>query len=68
MYKRLIILAVTFAFMFSVLYMRIYVIVRNDDYIETGKNQGVYKLTVGNTNGNISVSYTHLTLPTILRV
>ena len=53
MYKRLIILAVTFAFMFSVLYMRIYVIVRNDDYIETGKNQGVYKLTVGNTNGNI---------------
>ena len=37
MYKRLIILAVTFAFMFSVLYMRIYVIVRNDDYIETGK-------------------------------
>lgn len=53
MYKRLIIMAVTFAFMFSVLYMRIYVIVRNDDYIETGKNQGVYKLTVGNTNGNI---------------
>lgn len=53
MQKRLIIMAVTFMFMFSVLYMRIYVIVRNNDYIETGKNQGIYKLTVGNINGNI---------------
>ncbi|MGN1482071.1 peptidoglycan D,D-transpeptidase FtsI family protein [Porcipelethomonas sp.] len=53
MYKRLIILAVTFAFMFSILYMRIYVVVNNNDYLETGKNQGTYKLTVGNVNGNI---------------
>ncbi|MDE5648472.1 MAG: hypothetical protein K2I33_01005, partial [Oscillospiraceae bacterium] len=53
MQKRLIMLSVTFMFIFSILYMRIYVIVRNNDYIETGKNQGTYKLTVGNINGNI---------------
>ena len=35
MYKRLIILAVTFAFMFKVLFFIIYLMVRNDDYFET---------------------------------
>lgn len=53
MHKRLIVMAVVFMCMFSVLYMRIYVIVRNNDYVETGKNQSICKLTVGNTNGNI---------------
>lgn len=53
MYKRLIALGCIFMFMFSILYMRIYVIVRNPKYYAAAKNQGTYTLTIGHTYGNI---------------
>lgn len=53
MQKRLIILAISLVFVFSILLMRIYVIVQNDEYLETAKNQSSCKLNVGNVYGNI---------------
>lgn len=53
MYKRLTALGCIFMFIFSLLYMRIYMIVGNSQYYAAGKSQGTYTLTVGHTFGNI---------------
>ena len=53
MYKRLTVLGCVFMFLFTILYMRIYVIVSNPRYYAAAKEQGTYTLTVGHTYGNI---------------
>ncbi len=53
MYKRLTILGCTLMFIFSLLYMRLYMIVQNPQYYAAAKSQGTYTLTVGHTFGNI---------------
>ena len=39
-----------------------------DEEIQEGQGQGIYKVTLIQYDDDTSVSYTHLTLPTILRV
>ncbi|MBE6845732.1 MAG: hypothetical protein E7508_08510 [Ruminococcus sp.] len=53
MYKRITAVAVMFAVLFSVLYMRIYVIMSDEKYLETSKNQSVRRIDVGTINANI---------------
>lgn len=53
MYKRITILGCIFMFMTSLLYMRIYAIVRNPQYYAAAKSQGAYTVTAGCTFGNI---------------
>ena len=43
-------------------------ITENDNVIEIGPGCGVLTQLIADTKANTSVSYTHLTLPTILRV
>ena len=53
MYKRMTILSVVFMLMFSTLYLRLFVIVQNEEYVSAGKKQGTYTINAGHTNGNI---------------
>ena len=53
MLKRLTVIAVIFAVMFSALYMRIYVLVTNEKYSQAAAAQSACSLTVGNINANI---------------
>ncbi len=53
MYKRIIGVAVMFAVLFTVLYMRIYIIMTDGKYLEAGKNQSVWNVTAGTVNANI---------------
>ncbi len=53
MYRRITALGCVFLFAFSLLYMRIYAIVRNPDYHLAAVSQGKYTLKVGHTCANI---------------
>lgn len=53
MQRRITAVAVIFVVLFTILYMRIYVIVNDERYVRTGANQTVCTLNVGNINGNI---------------
>ncbi len=53
MQKRIIGIAVMFAVLFSVLYMRIFVIMSDGRYIEAGKNQSFCTVNAGTVNANI---------------
>ncbi|MGN0612316.1 MAG: peptidoglycan D,D-transpeptidase FtsI family protein [Porcipelethomonas sp.] len=53
MQKRLIGVAVTFAVLFSILYMRIYVIVCDEKYTQAAAGQSVCRVEVGSVDANI---------------
>lgn len=53
MYVRITALGCVFMFMASILYMRIYAIVRNPQYYAAAKSQGKYTVTAGRVFGNI---------------
>ncbi|MGN0621947.1 MAG: peptidoglycan D,D-transpeptidase FtsI family protein [Porcipelethomonas sp.] len=53
MLKRLTVLSVVFMFLFSALYLRLFAVVQNKEYISAGQQQGTYTVETGRTNGNI---------------
>lgn len=53
MYKRLVVLVFLMAIMFSSLYIRIFAVMKNDEYKQAGMNQGTYTLDTGVSYGNI---------------
>lgn len=53
MQKRIIAIGVLFSFLFFLLYIRIYVIVSDEKYIEAGKSQSTCTLDVGTIDANI---------------
>ncbi len=53
MQKRLTAIAIVFMLLFTMLYMRIYIIVNDQKYISAAADQTKCSLRVGNTNGNI---------------
>jgi len=53
MQKRIICTGILFAVLFTVLYMRIYIIMTDEKYIEVAKNQTVYTVEAGTVNANI---------------
>ena len=53
MQKRIVGVAVMFAVLFTLLYMRIYLIMTDEKYLEASENQSYRTVTVGTVDGNI---------------
>ncbi len=53
MQRKITAIAVIFSLLFTILFMRIYVIVNDTKYVEAAANQAKCNLSVGNVNGNI---------------
>lgn len=53
MQKRIVGVAVMFAVLFTLLYMRIYIIMTDEKYLEASENQSYRTVTVGTVDGNI---------------
>lgn len=53
MFKRLILVAAIIGISFSFLYMRVFSLGKNENYVKAGASQGYYNLKVYRTNGNI---------------